>query len=228
MNGSLVLASRSPRRHKALAALGLEFEAVVSDAEATLSPQDDPADPRPAALAKAADVAGRRPASTVLAGDTIVALGSDALGKPGNPETARQMLAALRGRDHDVRSAVALAHQGQVTVTEVACPLTMRAYSDEEIKRYVATGEPLDCAGAYDVHRLGGALVERVDGCFSAVVGLPIVEAVRLLRLAGVSVQADPVLVCTTLYGRQCLAGASETADRCRTRTDALGSTARR
>jgi hypothetical protein len=70
--------------------------------------------------------------------------------------------------------------------------------------------------------------VERVDGCFSAVVGLPVVEAVRLLLLAGVSVQADPVLVCTRLYGRPCLAGAPETADRCRPRTDALSSTARR
>jgi septum formation protein len=224
----VVLASRSPRRHEALAALGLEFEAVVSDAEATLAPQVDPTDPRPAALAKAADIAARRPVSAVLAGDTIVALGGRGLGKPGNPKTARQMLAALRGRDHDVRTAVALAYDGQISVTEVVCPLTMRAYPDAEIERYVATGEPLDCAGAYDVHRQGGALVKRVDGCFSAVVGLPIVEAVRRLAAAGVSVQANPVQVCTRLYGRRCLAGVPETAHRCRPRRDAGNSTAGR
>jgi septum formation protein len=214
----LLLASRSPRRHEALAALGLEFDVVVSQAEADLPPPPDPTDPLPAAAAKALDAAAEHPAAVVLAGDTIVALGRQALGKPGTPAAARQMLAALRGRDHAVRTAVAVVHHGRLQSAEVACPLRMRAYADDEIARYVASGEPLDCAGAYDVHRLGGALVERLDGCFSTVVGLPIVEAARLLRLAGITIPSDPAQVCTQLYGRPCLALQPETAHWCRAR----------
>jgi septum formation protein len=227
--GGVVLASRSPRRQEALTALGVAYETVVSAAEETLGPQPDPADPVPVARAKCLDVAGHRPHATVLAGDTIVDLSGTPLGKPEGPAGAREMLVRLRDRDHQVRSAVAVATPGAalsggpapagpgtLTTCEVVSPVRMGAYTDATIARYVASGEPLDCAGAYDVHRQGGALVAAVGGCFGAVVGLPIVAAAALLREAGVAVPADAAAVCARLYGRPCLAATPETAGHCR------------
>ncbi|MGH2367905.1 MAG: Maf family protein [Chloroflexota bacterium] len=211
----LILASRSPRRQEALAALGLDFEIVVSRAEESLPPQPDPTDPVPLAAAKAQDIAAHQPDATVLAGDTIVVVDGQALGKPAGPPEARAMLRLLRGKEHVVRTGLALAHRGRLATAEVACPLLMRAYDETEIERYVASGEPLDCAGAYDVHRQGGALVARVAGCFSAVVGLPIAETARLLAGAGIRASHDPAVVCARLYGRACPAARQETAMAC-------------
>ena len=199
-----------------MAALGLRFAAEASPVEATLPPLDDPTDPLPIAAAKAQDIAARHPEAVVLAGDTIVALGRTALGKPAGPADAEAMLRTLRGREHVVRTGLAVCVAGNLDAAEVACPLVMREYADEEVRAYVASGEPLDCAGAYDVHRLGGALVAEVRGCFSAVVGFPIVQAAAMLRAAGVDVPRDPAQVCTDLYGRPCLALQSETAGACR------------
>jgi septum formation protein len=136
------------------------------------------------------------------------------------------MLARLRDRDHHVRTAVAVVPgssagagadgTGRLTTCEVVAPVRMGAYSDAEIARYVASGEPLDCAGAYDVHRLGGALVAAVGGCFGAVVGLPLVAAAALLRRSGVTVPEAAPAVCARLYGRPCLAADPATAARCR------------
>ncbi|MBI3973260.1 MAG: septum formation protein Maf [Chloroflexi bacterium] len=229
MTSKVVLASRSPRRQEALHALGVSFDVVVSGAEAAMPPPDDPTDPTSVAVVKAVDIHAQRPNDPVLAGDTIVVLDDAGLGKPDSPEAARSMLRALRGRQHAVRTAVAAAgarqpaqpashqaaDQGTLYVAEVACPLLMRPYIDEEIERYVATGEPLDCAGAYDVHRQGGALIAAVQGCFSTVVGLPIAMAARLLHQVGVEVPRDPADVCTALYGRRCLAADSATAPAC-------------
>jgi septum formation protein len=144
-----------------------------------------------------------------------VTVEGEALGKPGTPEVARQMLRRLRGRRHKVRTALALITAEHEVTRQVVAPLTMRDYSDGEIDHYVATGEPLDCAGAYDIHRLGGALIASVEGCFSCIVGLPIVETARLLRAGGVDVPGDPADVCGRLYRRPCLAAAPATAGRC-------------
>jgi septum formation protein len=202
----LVLASRSPRRR-----------------ESRLGPLPDPTDPIPVATAKAVDVLASRPDAVVIGGDTIVDLQGDALGKPDGADGATAMLSRLKARRHAVRSAVAVATAepppavgGAVQRTcEVAAPVRMRDYGPLEIERYVASGEPLDCAGAYDVHRLGGALVEAVEGCFSAVVGLPLVAAVTLLQEAGVRVPEEPAQTCARLAGRPCLAQRQETAGRC-------------
>jgi septum formation protein len=211
----LILASRSPRRLEALAALGLRFIAEASPVEADLPPAADPTDPVPIAAAKAEDIASRHPDDVILAGDTIVVLGREALGKPVDAADAEAMLRQLRGREHVVRTGLAVCAGSSLHTAEVACPLLMREYTDEEVRAYVASGEPLDCAGAYDVHRLGGALVAEVRGCFSAVVGFPIVEPAAMLRAAGVDVLRDPAQVCTELYGRPCLALVRETARAC-------------
>jgi septum formation protein len=211
----LILASASPRRQEALKALGLAHEIVVSHAEETLPPQPDPTDPLPAARAKAADVLTQHPDATVLAGDTIVAVGKVALGKPGVPERAVEMLRTLRGTRHAVHTSVVLRSADGSVESTVVAPLAMRDYSDDEIGRYVATGEPLDCAGAYDIHREGGTLIASYEGCFSAIVGLPIVEAARHLTAAGAELRQRPEEVCSALYGRRCLASDASTRPRC-------------
>jgi septum formation protein len=213
----LVLASRSPRRQEALTALGVPFETFVSDVELRLGTQADPTDPLPIAVAKALDGAAHDPDAVVLAGDTIVVVDDRALGKPAHPADAADMLRQLKGRRHAVRTAIATATATtrEVMAAEVASPVRMRRYPDDEIVRYVDTGEPLDCAGAYDVHRLGGALVEEVEGCLSAVVGLPVVASARALVAAGIGVPQDPVAICTRLYGRPCLAGRPALESRC-------------
>lgn len=237
----LVLASRSPRRQEALTALGYPFLIFVSEVERRLGQLDDPTDPVPIAAAKAIDGAEGHPHATVLAGDTIVVLQETLLvrsshlpdgvaakapstlpgtrnahlGKPADRTEARDMLRRLRGRRHIVRSALAISSAaGQVTA-EVASPVEMRAFTDAELEAYVAGDEPLDCAGAYDVHRQGGSLVADVAGCYSAVVGLPVVAAAVLLGDAGLAAPHDPVRTCSHLYGRPCLAERGETASLC-------------
>lgn len=216
----LVLASRSPRRHEALVALGLTFETFVSEVEQRLGVLDDPTDPVPIAAAKALDGAARFPDAVVLGGDTIVVLpepqrGGLALGKPADAAEARMMLRRLRGGGHVVRTGLAVCGGAEQITAEVPCPVVMRAYADGDLESYVQTGEPLDCAGAYDVHREGGGLVAAVTGCFSAVVGLPLVAAAALLEGAGLAPAREPVATCSRLYGRPCLAGVAETAARC-------------
>lgn len=211
----LVLASRSPRRQEALAALGYPFLIFVSDVERRLGQLDDPTDPVPIAVAKAMDGAGEHPRAVVLAGDTIVVLQQTPLGKPADRREARDMLRRLRGRRHVVRSGLAIFSAAGRVTAEVASPVEMRAFADEELEAYVAGDEPLDCAGAYDVHRQGELLVADVTGCYSAVVGLPVVAAAALVADAGLAAPRDPVRTCSRLYGRPCLAARAETARHC-------------
>lgn len=135
------------------------------------------------ALAKARAVAARVEAGTVLAADTVVVLAGAIFGKPGDPEDARRMLRALRGRWHEVITAVALveAPAGRETSAAVLTRVRMGDYADAEIEAYLATGEPYDKAGAYAVQGAGGRLVARVDGCYTNVVGLPLTTTRRLL-----------------------------------------------
>ena len=159
---------------------------------------DAPALATALARAKARDIAdqvraaGDGPA-LILGADTLVVLDGHPLGKPGSRDEARAMLRALRGRSHEVVTAVALIEvPGGREVTEtVTSRVLMRPYGDPEIDAYVATGEPDDKAGAYAVQGVGGQLVARVEGCFENVVGLPLETAARLLRMFGLS-PADP------------------------------------
>ena len=137
------------------------------------------------ALAKARAVAREvtEPAF-ILGADTEVVLDGHLLGKPGDAADAGRMLKALRGRVHEVITGVALveAPAGREETAAVTTRVKMAGYSDAEIEAYVATGEPLDKAGAYAVQGLGARLVARVDGCFTNVVGLPVTTTRRLLE----------------------------------------------
>jgi septum formation protein len=144
------------------------------------------------ALRKARAVAARRRSGLVLGADTIVVVDGEALGKPSSPADAAAMLRRLRGRAHEVMTGVAVvdAASGAEAARTVSSRVTMRAYSEAEIARYVATGEPLDKAGAYAIQGIGGALVAGLEGSRSNVVGLPLEATADLLRRFGLSVSA--------------------------------------
>ncbi len=144
------------------------------------------------ALRKARAVAVRRRSAIVLGADTIVVVDGEALGKPSGPAEAAAMLQRLRGRAHAVMTGVAVvdAATGAEAAQTVTSRVTMRAYSEAEIADYVATGEPLDKAGAYAIQGIGGVLVASLEGSRSNVVGLPLAATAALLRRFGVAVSA--------------------------------------
>jgi len=184
---SLVLASASPRRREILETLGLAFEVDPSRAEE--APRDGEA-PRELALRLAADkareVSARRPSDAVLGADTVVVLDGAALGKPADEAEARAMIGRLSGRWHEVITGVALARDGiAVETLAVTTRVRFAALSQERIARYAATGEGLDKAGAYGVQGIGAGLVERIEGSYANVVGLPAHETVLLLERHG-------------------------------------------
>lgn len=146
------------------------------------------------ALRKARAVAAVRPAALVLGADTLVVIDRRGLGKPTGPGEAREMLRALRGRTHEVMTGVAVVESasGREASETVISRVTMAAYDDAAIDAYVAAGEPLDKAGAYAIQGAGGALVARLEGSLSNVVGLPLAATAALLRRFGVVVSAPP------------------------------------
>lgn len=146
------------------------------------------------ALDKARAVAARVREGIVLGADTVVCLGGEPLGKPSGPDEARAMLRRLRGREHEVITGVAVvdARTGRAERTAVTSRVRMGEYGDGAIDAYVATGEPLDKAGAYAIQGAGSALVAGWEGSYSNVVGLPLAETARLLAAFGVAVSAPP------------------------------------
>lgn len=203
----LVLASGSPRRREMLAQLGLAFEVCTSDTVETPRP-DEAAEALVQRLAreKAASVASRRPGSIVIGADTVVVLEGQVLGKPADSAEAIAMLRALRGRSHLVLSAVCAI---DTTCDRQASALNqttvlMRRYDDEEIAQYVASGDPLDKAGAYAIQHRQFAPVEHIDGCYAGVMGFPLADVVRVLRALGVSVQVGVAAACEPSSGRCC------------------------
>jgi septum formation protein len=188
----VVLASQSPRRRELLRRIWGEFEVVPSGVDETLEP--GPLAPAVVGLAlrKAVAVSRRVALGVVVAADTVVVIDDEVLGKPAGSAEARAMLTRLRGRQHQVLTAVGLvdAGSGRAVATAVVSRVLMAAYSDAMIGAYVASGSPLDKAGAYAVQDLQGALVDAVVGSYTNVVGLPVEETRRLLAGFGVPVSA--------------------------------------
>jgi len=186
----VVLASASPRRRELLRQICPEFEVVPSEIEETLPGGPTPEAVSRLALRKARAVAARVEGAVVLAADTVVVFDGEALGKPAGPEEARAMLRRLRGREHEVITGVAVVdtRTGREATRAVASRVRMAAYSDVTLDSYVASGAPLDKAGAYAIQDLGGALVENFAGSYTNVVGLPVEETRGLLAELGVPV----------------------------------------
>lgn len=190
----LVLASASPRRRELLALLGLPFEVIPSAYEEHL-PAEHGAPARLAvrlARAKAAEVAARCPESVVIGADTIVILGRRVLGKPRDTDDAAAMLRLLSGRIHRVITGVAVidTRERPASVLEGAesTRVEFRRLERAEIKAYVATGEPMDKAGAYAIQGRGAILIRGIRGDYANVVGLPVTRLAGMLRDVGVQV----------------------------------------
>jgi septum formation protein len=181
----LVLASTSPRRRWLLEKLGREFAIVAPNVDEVARPGEAPADfAQRMADEKAADVARRRGGAWILAADTVVALDAAALGKPRDSAEAVAMLTALAGRAHTVFTGAALLRPDGAPAERrvVATPVVFRPLTAREIDAYIATGEPFDRAGAYAIQGEGAHLVERVDGSYTNVIGLPLPEVAGWLR----------------------------------------------
>jgi len=190
----LILASASPRRKELLRFLCAEFEVIVSGVDETLdAPPSELAAVR-LALRKARAVAGQAGRGVVLAADTLVVAAGESLGKPAGPAEARAMLTRLSGRAHHVITGVAVVEaetSRERTEAATSC-VFMRELGSAEIDAYVASGEPLDKAGAYAIQGQGGRLVTAVLGSYSNVVGLPLPEARVLLAAFAVPMTGAP------------------------------------
>lgn len=177
------LASGSPRRQQLLSLLGAPLTVVATDVDERVAT-------RPA-LAKAD--AAARPGDVTLAADTMIELDGERIGKPADADDAIALLRRLAGRTHVVRTEVALVNAaGRSLHFGVRSRVTMKPVDDAAIRAYVATGEPLDKAGAYALQGMGGALVESYAGCYANIVGLPLCHTFFALRKAGVAIPERP------------------------------------
>jgi septum formation protein len=191
-NEAFILASGSPRRRELLRQLGLSFTIIPSRRQET---NQSGMEPRGHAIyyakEKAKEVAQRYPQQWILAADTIVVVDGEIMGKPVSATEATAMLSRLSGRSHHVITAVCLLHaqSGVEEIQAVETKVFMRRLGTAYIEGYIATGEPMDKAGAYGIQGIGGCLVQRIEGSYSNVVGLPLCETMELLRRHRV---ADP------------------------------------
>ena len=184
----LVLASASPRRRELLRALCPHFEVTPSEVDEALPPGPPATAAALLALRKARAVAAGRRDGVVLGADTLVVIDGEVLRKPADAADARRMLRRLRAREHQVVTGVAVvdAATGREAADAVVSRVHMADYPEAAIDAYVAGGEPLDKAGAYAIQGEGGALVARLDGSWSNVVGLPVEATRALLEAFGV------------------------------------------
>ncbi|MCE1252973.1 MAG: Maf family protein [Anaerolineae bacterium] len=206
----LILASASPRRRQLLSWLNLPFEINVADIDETPLPGESPdVYTLRLAQAKAEAVASRlnpmSDADLILASDTTVSLDGEILGKPADERVARDMLTRLRGRKHQVFTAVALFIPGKTLLAELCTvDVPMRVYSDAEIAAYISSGDPMDKAGAYAIQHAGFHPVDKLDGCFAAVMGLPLCHVMRLLHQAGNPLSLNMPAHCLEGLGYNC------------------------
>ncbi|MBS4097301.1 MAG: septum formation inhibitor Maf [Sulfuricella sp.] len=198
----IYLASRSPRRRELLNQIGVRFELLLlreqsgrpPDVDETPFPNEDAGIYVERICRAKAEIARQRlrqrslPALPVLAADTSVILDGAILGKPRDEAHAVEMLRTLAGREHQVLSAVALAWENRLALRLSVSRVTFRPLSDAEIRRYVLTGEPLDKAGAYGIQGRAAVFVERLEGSYSGVMGLPLCETAELLAECGMEI----------------------------------------
>ena len=180
----LILASGSPRRKELLGLITDKFEVLVSGCDEFV-PEGTPAEKVPAILAeqKALAVAKLCPNDTVIGSDTVVVLNNEIFGKPKDKEHAHAMLKALSGKKHFVYTGVAVAEKGKIRSFVQKTEVEFYELSDKIIDKYIATGEPMDKAGAYGIQGKGSVLVKGIVGDYFNVMGLPVAETARFLGL---------------------------------------------
>ena len=182
----IILASSSPRRRELLSMIGLNYVIETSGEEEVQPHGLPPAEfVKTLALQKAQPVADLHPSDCVIGADTIVYLEGDILGKPHTPDVAKAYLSRMQGKQHVVFTGVAVLKNGKVDVRHCETTVTFAPMTPREIDAYVATGEPLDKAGAYGVQGPGVIFVERVEGNYFNVIGLPLPMLYNMLIDAG-------------------------------------------
>jgi nucleoside triphosphate pyrophosphatase len=195
-NPRLILASASPRRTELLNLIGVEHSVLPADVDESHDVPSEPGE-HVSVLAerKALAIAVNHPEALVLGSDTIVYHDGDILGKPRDFEHAVELVSRLAGNFHQVFSGVALAGPSgrEVASSFEVTRVKFRELGKEEIRRYVATEEPLDKAGAYGIQGYGATLVEKVDGCYFNVMGLPLVRLVSMLASRGICYPFGPL-----------------------------------
>ena len=185
----IILASQSPRRRELLGRMGIEnFLVRPAQGEELFDPTLTPAQlVESLSRQKAEEIsAGAGPEDLIIAADTVVSIDGRVLGKPRDPEDAAAMLAALSGREHTVYTGVTVRRGGETVTEHEATAVRFRPLTEGEIADYVATGEPMDKAGAYGIQDYGALLVEGISGDYFNVVGLPVCWLGRILTRFGV------------------------------------------
>jgi len=199
MPSQIYLASRSPRRRELLKQIGVKFDPLLLRLATPRGPDVDEAQHEGESGAEYVERTAREKAAfglevlsmrsmlyrPVLAADTVVIVDGAVLAKPANSDHASEFLGRLSGRTHEVRTAVALAIQGPLLSAVSVSQVTFRAIDAGEIRRYCATQEPYDKAGGYGIQGLAAIFIERIEGSYTGVMGLPLFETARLLGLAG-------------------------------------------
>jgi septum formation protein len=183
----VVLASGSPRRHQLLTLVGIPHEVQPASIDETIRHRETPhRHAERLAREKASAIATRDPNLITIGADTIVVTNRKVLGKPADVAQAAAMLKQLSGREHTVVTAVAVSRGKKLRSAVEEVRVKFRKLHDDEIDAYIATGEPMDKAGAYGIQGYGATIVECVDGDYFAVMGLPLARLVALLRDVGV------------------------------------------
>jgi septum formation protein len=215
VNATLLLASASPRRRALIKLLGLPVETTSADIDEVPLPAEQAGEmaqrlslekartassfiPHPSALPVSSPQARRAAGRILLASDTVVSLDGEPLGKPRDAAEARSMLQRLRGRVHQVYTAITLIDlEAERPITDLArSEVPMRSYTGAEIEAYIAGGDPFDKAGAYAIQHDGFHPVENFSGCFANVMGLPLCHVTRSLRRLGVEAPSDVPTLC--------------------------------
>jgi len=185
---SIVLASASPRRRELLDQIGVKFEVFPVDTdESCLASENYRACIERVSLDKARAALAKKPDAIVIGSDTMVIVDGQAFGKPADREEALRMLECLSGRDHEVLTGVAVISREREAAVVQQSVVSFRKISAAEASAYWQTGEPADKAGGYAIQGLGARFVERLEGSYSGVMGLPVCETVRLLEGFGVN-----------------------------------------
>jgi septum formation protein len=191
-----VLASSSPRRRQLLDLIGIRHDVIPANIDESYLPGEAPAaHAERLARGKAASVAARVPDAVTIGADTIVVVDGDVLGKPRDEAHAAEMLRRLSGRSHHVVTAVAAVWRGAMASAVEDVGVTFRPLTRDQIASYIATGEPMDKAGAYGIQGYGATIVERVDGDYFAVMGLALNRLVQLFERLGLAYHFGPLRV---------------------------------
>jgi septum formation protein len=202
----LILASNSPRRKDLFSLFGWPFEVIPADIDEKRQPGEAPVDyVRRLACEKAHEVA-QHAQGLVIAADTIVVDGEELLGKPVDEDDAVRMLRQLRGRTHQVYTGIALleSQSGQYFDDVCRTDVPMRNYTNDEIQSYIATGDPMDKAGAYAIQHAGFHPVENHTGCYASVMGLPLCHLALGLQEFGLKIPLELPQRCQEFLGPHC------------------------